>query len=595
MNQLFIKRIIIFLLTISIISISTTAFAQNDNTNDNNNWTDDGWGNDDGWTDDNNGSNGNDTNDNNTENDNWEDNNWENDDWGNNDWGGDWNDLDDDENGNANDFDFDIEKEDEDDVKDDISALANREILFVGGDLGISIPINVGEPNLKPKDEYDVDPDVVYDESIFAKTMMLGTPMTASIFLDARVSTYLKGYIKFDLSYTPRYFDQLFTNDWVAASFDTVLNELNLVINAGYKVFFTLGKQNIKWGSCYRWSPTDFVNSERKDPLEPETERKGITGVNIEIPIGTFNIITFFGLEGLRDITDTSVALRLEYAYEIFEIAATVHAKKGSVPLYGLDFAIGEYFLKGTWEFNTEVSFSMGTNKYFIAYDENRPGFDLSDPDLLDAFDTNGDGKIDENDSIDQQSAMAILLDNYKWYLYKPGVDNPFFKIVAGITYTTDNTPEWLADMFIVNMEYFYNGEGYSDAEKNPYAILLGQMQPFQMGQHYLGISLMLTGPFTLDDFSLNANFIMNISDLSTVTLITIGYSGFDYLGMSFYVKFTSGKQGTEFYFSSPITIATFINNIMENGDFLGDQIIEDYEGVLRELFSFGLNLSISF
>ncbi len=461
--------------------------------------------------------------------------------------------------------------------QDDSTPVPVYDLLNIGGSLNLDFPVNVGE--------------FIDDEAFLENTYIIGTPLNSMIYLSSRPNETLRSYIEFDLGFTPRYYDKLFTNDWVAQSFNVELDEMFLDINAGYKLFMRIGKQNIKWGAGYRWSPTDFINKERKDPLEPESDRNGITGLKFTLPMEPFNFIAFIGLEGLADVTETPITLRAEFAYKFFEITATTYVKQGKIPQYGFDYALGDEFWGGTWELNGEISYSYGSNNMFIGFDPDRPGVNPADPEFLDL--------LNDPETTDEE-LLNYFIDHAKFYPYYI-TDEHILKTVVGLTYTTSKLPEWLSEILMINVEYYYNGEGYNypetDDEGNeiniiPYTIFYNAL--VETGRHYLGVSILSTNPFTIDDFSFNVNYILNMTDFSSIMFASFSYSGVDRLSMSAYLKMNFGEEGTEYYFASPITIATFFQNLMDNLDFETQEIIS-YEDVLQEYFTIGLRLGVKF
>ncbi len=577
------KRITITLITIcfllSIMFLPATLLAQNNdnsNNNDTNNNTDDN-DNDNDWSNDNG-------------NDGWE-NNWNND-----------NDNEDTDNDNSNDDDGwgDVDNLITDDTDSEGDEFTDEDVgyddpLIIGGDMSLQIPVLFAEPG----ENYD---------TIFDNTTIFGTPLSGGISFNYRPSDIIRGYFDMELSYTPRYYDGILTNDWVPSEFKIELDELFLDINANLYAFFRLGKQHIKWGTGVRWNPTDFINTERKDPLEPDTERNGVTGIDISVPLWRFNLRTFLGLESLKNILDTSLTFNAKFKYKTFTTSLSANVERGKVPLYGYDIWYGAEFWGGTWEFIGEMSFSMGTNKKLVTYDDSRPGLSeaeiiaiMSDPTLV-------------TDEQRQEALQEYMNENNKFYAYSPSLDKPYFNIVGGITYTPNNPPEWLAEMLTINIEYYFNGEGYHSPDKEtglnlvPYSYLAGLTQ--ETGRHYGGISILMTELFTLEDLSFNANYLLNFSDLSSMLFVSFSYSGIKYLSFSVYAKANFGKPGTEFYFASPVTAGSFISKLLPDFEnmadldpavidfWFGDQLIYDDfydEGVLREILTIGIRMSVSF
>jgi len=68
------------------------------------------------------------------------------------------------------------------------------------------------------------------------------------------------------------------------------LQELKLSANIDRKVFFTFGRQKVKYGSAKFFNPTDFLNSQPLNFFLPSDERPGVDMVKMHIPSGTANL-----------------------------------------------------------------------------------------------------------------------------------------------------------------------------------------------------------------------------------------------------------------------------------------------------------------
>jgi len=363
------------------------------------------------------------------------------------------------------------------------------------------------------------------------------------------------------------YMELQFNYDRTDNTFSPTVDELFLDINAlNNSLFFRFGKQDIKWGAGYRWSPTDFLNEERIDPLDPDEEINvnGITGFKMTIPISTFNFITFIGNESLTNILDTSITLRAEYAYDFFEISATAYYQKNLRPLFGADFSGGGEFWYGTWEFWNETSFSLGSNRTFVRYNE----------------------------------------DNGRYETYEADKDRAFFKNVFGLSYNTIMLPEVFTTSLNISLEYFYNDEGYDNAELYPYTIIFQKktgkklFQPYRMGKHYLaaGLSLnnILSSPEEYSNVSIKSNYIINISDISSVLSLGLSYSGIEDLSLSISGIFTFAEEGTEFYFMDIYTRTMFLLNLSDIYNPF-TQEISGYDNIYPGLFSIDIKLTYRF
>ncbi len=476
----------------------------------------------------------------------------------------------------------DIEEEDfldeEGNTSSDSSSSEDEEkvdyvydLLKIGGRFQVDLSVISGEADKNSETPLD-------------NTMMIGTPLSASLYLNSRVNEIVRIYMELDLSFVPSYYDGLFSLKSVQESFEVSLDEMFLDINANYKMFFRIGKQNIKWGAGMRWSPTDFINNERKDPLHPDADRNGITGIKFTVPVSTANFIAFVGFENMKNILDTSITLRVEYAYKFFEISGTFYARRGKKLMYGLDYAFGAEFWGGTWDLTGEASFSMGSNQNFIVFDPSKP--DITPP--------------DPNEIGGKEELIQYILERARFGIEKNDKD-PFFKVVTGLTYTTSKVPKWMGNIFMVNFEYYYNGEGYDFPDKDkegndinliPYKILLGET--YETGKHYIGLTVLSSSPDYCEDLSYNINYILNVSDLSSILLVGVSYFGVDMLSINTYVKASFGREGTEYYFASPITVASFFKNILNVIDIYGAQSIK-YDKVLKEYITFGIKFGVNF
>lgn len=425
-------------------------------------------------------------------------------------------------------------------------------------------------------------------------------PISLSLDITFLIDELILGSLDFSLEYTPQYFSfnqqKWITDDFSINNLKLALDikaagakvhseftfdyrtktkevnfgvdELFLDFSLNYILFFRIGKQDIKWGSGYRWSPTDFLNDERIDPLDPDEvfNPDGITGFSLTVPLDRFNVLLFIGNEDIKNILDTSITLRVEFAYDFFEISATAHYQKNIRSLFGFDVSAGGEFLYGTWNFWDEISFSMGSNRTFVDYD-------------------------------------PTATDN-KYYTYKTDLKTPYFKNVFGFNYNTGLLPEIICASLTFNFEYFYNGDGYIDPDMYAYALILQSQtgerlyEPFQMGRHYLTFSLMLSNIFSLpdeySDFNFRTNLMINASDGSSILSFNISYSGIEDISISIFTDIYFAKEGTEFFFNNSMVQQMFLMNLANYLDPITGEVIS-YDNIIKKLFSIGFKFSYNF
>jgi hypothetical protein len=73
------------------------------------------------------------------------------------------------------------------------------------------------------------------------------------------------------------------------------LQELKISANIDHQIFFTIGRQKVKYGTAKFFNPTDFLNSQAFNFFLPTDERPGVDMVKAQLPSGTSN----FYLAGL--------------------------------------------------------------------------------------------------------------------------------------------------------------------------------------------------------------------------------------------------------------------------------------------------------
>jgi len=67
------------------------------------------------------------------------------------------------------------------------------------------------------------------------------------------------------------------------------LQELRLSLNIDRQIFFTIGRQKVKYGAAKFFNPTDFLNPQPFNFFLPTDERTGIDMVKMQVPAGTSN------------------------------------------------------------------------------------------------------------------------------------------------------------------------------------------------------------------------------------------------------------------------------------------------------------------
>ncbi len=309
-----------------------------------------------------------------------------------------------------------------------------------------------------------------------------------------------------------------------------ILDQFWLKFDIARRIYVTVGKQPIHWGTTRLWNPVDVVNSTRREPLALFDDRTGVSALKLHVPIESlaWNVIGLLLLEGADSMSEVGGALRLEMAIATMEIGLTGMVRSevladGTdrvIPKVGLDWSAGIWELDFTAE--ASASFQDTTRHH---------DFDLGDRELL-------------------------------------------LQVAGGVSYTLKYSAE---DFLVAGLEYFFNPDGYSS--KDQYGALYtspGAFTPFYLGRHYGAFYVALPSPGNWDYTSFTLSNIANFSDLSFVSRFDYGVTILTYLSLQAYVQVHYGEPGGEFRFG-----------LKEGTLFPGAPAIPN------QLFTVGINLRI--
>lgn len=188
-------------------------------------------------------------------------------------------------------------------------------------------------------------------------------PMTLEMYLDSQlkddVRSFFRGRLIHDGSIdesTPSPITGL-TQKQTTSSLD----EMKLSLNTNKRIYWTLGKQKIKWGASKFWNPTDFINNQKRDFLKSEDVRSGITMIKAHIPWRDTNSYLIGVTDTANETNQTGAAARIE------------------VPLSAAEWTFSSYSRKGQpTKFGTDVSFALGDFDLYLEWAESNQQFDKS-------------------------------------------------------------------------------------------------------------------------------------------------------------------------------------------------------------------------
>ena len=265
------------------------------------------------------------------------------------------------------------------------------------------------------------------------------------------------------------------------------LSEFYLSFDLGKKVFFRVGNQLLAWGPSFIWTPVDFVNLQRLDPLASVDLRKGKPALRVHVPMKKSNFFLFADFSRTVDPDNL----------EVYDLTKTTA-------------------LAARWDL-TMLGFEFGLSGYF-GYDlPARFGLDLSG--RLLGFDVYGEGSL----------TADIPAESTQW------------AASAGLQRSFGELKDWS-----IQAEAFYQSAGQADTSAYPVPGTPGWFTPLYLGRWYAYAALAkqnLVGTFL--DGTLSG--LINISDLSYTIRLAAAFDPVGFLPFTFTISHLGGGSGKEF------------------------------------------------
>ena len=331
----------------------------------------------------------------------------------------------------------------------------------------------------------------------------LQTPALIDLYLDGRPTDRVRAFVGARIQQDFITAGEIFEIPFIQ------LDEAWLKFDLGRRVFFTVGKQRIKWGAARFWNPTDFLNRERLDPLSVVDLRLGVPLIKVHVPFEQAggNLYAVALLDGASELSQIGGAGRIEWVIGPSEVSATAVGRKDAPLRLGADVSAG----LGPLEVRVEGAVTHGEEspKWVGRWE---PTADGAVPDTL-------PGATDRSDDWLPQAVASV-----EW----------------GIPYGDDDT-------LYVTGEYFYNGAGYDDGSLVPWLVGTGSFEPLYTGQHYAGLNVAILAPGDWDDHSFLLSGLVNLSDGSGLARLDHQMTVLTRLRISTYVGAAVGEAGGEF------------------------------------------------
>ncbi len=323
------------------------------------------------------------------------------------------------------------------------------------------------------------------------------------------------------------------TSTWVRVP-DVRIFELFSDFQLGDNAYLRFGKATVKWGVGYFFSPADIINLESINILDPTVQREGPLQFRIFIPYGpSQNTLSFYSIfdSNNPDFDTTALAAKAEFLLGNYELSLSSYYRYDTTERAALTLT-GPL---GNFDIFAEGVLARGSPKAFYSSFKSIPPYynKISSDDIRNTF--------------YPSATMGFLYNN----------QNGDFTAIA---------------------QYFFNGEGYSDADRTSlfnsyesqpaavkkmilYSIAMGDLKnfPFLSGQHYGAANLSLS-EIAGSDFSFSVMGIMNFSDISGLAQPTLSLEISDYLKLSIFSTFIFGADNTEYGIlgqGRPVTIGT--------------------------------------
>jgi hypothetical protein len=344
----------------------------------------------------------------------------------------------------------------------------------------------------------------------------LSSPNLLDLYGDARpndrVRAFVLGRLAFDPTVNPGAAGALGAPQGAATSM--ALDQLWVAFDVARTVFVTAGRQHVRWGTGRFWSPTDWLDPQRRDPLALFDARTGTTMLRLHLPwerMG-WSFTAAALLEGASNadaVGKVAGAARAELVLGAVEVALDAIAQRGGGVKGGLDVSAG------IWDLDVYADLALKTGTDHPLY-ELIPG---SDP----------------NDFLTG---------------YRPRTPSGFTPaLTVGATWSIKYSDE---DTVTLGAEAYFDSNGTDDSRLYPYLLgrqaFLGEatFTPFYLGQAYGALFVVLPKPGRFNDTTLTFSTLGNLSDRSFLSRLDWSQVCLTYVTLEVYGQVHFGTAGGE-------------------------------------------------
>ncbi|WNG39136.1 hypothetical protein F0U61_39825 [Archangium violaceum] len=334
-----------------------------------------------------------------------------------------------------------------------------------------------------------------------ARTMQPVVPSLADVFMDVQPSDELRGFVRGRLLY-----DAL---DPVLSTPQVTLDQFWFRFGLAQRVFFTLGRQQLRWGSSKVWNPTDFLQEPNPQPLDVLDLRTGVDMLKVNIPWEAMaSSLWLIATADLKGPTSKPLryggAVRADVTLGPSELSLTAAFQQGRRPRYGLDWSIGV----GPLDFNAELALVRDS----LAHRWQRTAEGFSERSF-------GGPKL----------------------LASGGVESTFR----------------LGDVYRANLrlEGFYNPLGYDERALLTWVRSTGDYRSLFFGRAY-GLAQVRVDRRSQFEPGVTLSVLSNLSDPSFLARVDAGIGVLRDVNVRGYLELPFGERGSEFLFEPDPTVA---------------------------------------
>ncbi len=339
----------------------------------------------------------------------------------------------------------------------------------------------------------------VVDEGGLGDTR-LSTPNLLDLYFDARPNDRVRGYARGRLRYDPTVDE---ADPLAGPETDAQLDQLWIAFDLGRRIFVTAGAFPVRWGVGRIWTPNDFVNARPRDALSQIDLRAGIPMLRVAMPFEGGQLQALAVFDEADRLDRVGGAARAEVAFEALELGASAAARRDAPLHLGADLSGGV----GDVDLYAEVAVHHGHARRW-------------------------EGTLDF-----ATGALPMEVDRN---------DDWIPQAVAGLEWNLAFGDD---DAVVLGAEYLFNDAGYDDPDLYPWLAVQGDLVPFYIGRHYLGVFALLAAPGSWDDTTFVLTGLGNVDDRSVATRLQVAHRALAQLWVEPYVTAHLGEPGGEFTF----------------------------------------------